>query len=70
MNTHKIFIKLYRRLLSQSVFYIPSELIVDGVQEMISVPLADYSDQLLYLAKNRMSKPLQNPETFENIITK
>lgn len=70
MNNYKIFVKLYRRLFSQSVFYIPSELIVDGVQDMVAVQIDQYTDRLLYLAKDRRSKPLQNPETFENIIFK
>jgi len=70
MDTHKVFIKLYRRLLSRSVFYIPSEFIFDGIQDMISLSLEDYSDRLLYLGKDRRSKSLQNPEAFENVSKK
>ncbi|WP_131811084.1 hypothetical protein [Aequorivita soesokkakensis] len=70
MDTYKIFIKLYRRLMSQSVFYVPSELIVDEIQEMFNFPLNDYADQLLYLSKDRNTTLLQNPEALENIIAK
>lgn len=70
MNTHKVFIKLLRRLMSQSVFYLPSEFVVAGIQDMISITIDDYTDRLLYLAKNRRTKPLENPESFENILKK
>ncbi len=70
MDTHKVIIKLNRRLLSRSVFYIPSEFIFDGIQDMISLSLDDYSDRLLYLGKDRRSKSLQNPEAFENVTKK
>ncbi|MDN3725258.1 hypothetical protein QRD02_12790 [Aequorivita sp. SDUM287046] len=56
--------------MSQSVFYIPSEFVVAGIQDAISITIDDYTNQLLYLAKNRRSKPLENPEAFENIIKK
>lgn len=70
MDIHKTFLKLYRRLLSQTVFYIPSELNVEGLQDMFDVPIDEYTDRLLLLAKDKRSKPLQNPEAFETVIAK
>ena len=56
--------------MSQSVYYIPSDLVIDGAQEMIDVPLDDYTDQLLFLPQNGKAIPIQNPEVFEKIVGK
>lgn len=70
MNSFNIYKKLFRRLMSQSVFYAPSELLVDGMQDMFDIQLIDYVDKLFYFTEDRISKPLENPEAFENIIGK
>jgi len=70
MDSYKTFLALYEKLLSQSLFYIPNDLVVEGIQEMIDVLLSDFTDRLLFLSQDGKAIPFQNPGVFEKIMIK